>query len=226
VILIRKKADKVITIAGLFTIFVILFVTIMAWIYWTIGFNPVFLNLMGTLFGGLIGGLFTFLGVKLTIDHEKRIKMYESYNKQINVIDKILEENKPELELLYAQMTTHTQNSYENMIRLFRFNDSNTEELPEKFEDFLLESLIDIRKKLKDDIWEIKGNIEWETAEKIVSEYKKLSNIEIYQTIFRNQVDINSKILEYYNSIERIYAELDAYRTYLIDQLKEQKTSN
>jgi hypothetical protein len=161
--------------------------------------------------GSIVGGVITYLGVKITLEHRDREVFLESYNREMAVISDVLENIRfiigPEVFILRTVPEISETKEIKNK-KLF--------EKLECFRD-------NFGKKLK----KIRGNLDWEIVHQLEIRFKKFSALEAYKIQAMNGLKNPDDVIEeFFDVAQKIIGDLEAYREQLIQQYKKVKKKN
>jgi hypothetical protein len=200
--------DKVSKLIGIFTLLILLIITItLAMAVFTIFQRGLKISegtwgFVGAILGGVIAGYITLKGVNKTIEVGNRDRFHESYNKQMKVIYSMLNKLEPVSGFI---------NEF-----LFDFPDITTHSVNERYQ-FL--------KKMADNYYEefpnLLGVVDWHVIQEVDRLAKNLNNIYHFDEILKvkdvSLEHVNKELYEARDNLLGIYCCLNEHKQYLIE---------
>lgn len=159
--------------------------------------------------GAIIGGVITYLGVRLTLKYNERNRQIELFNKKIKVVIKAIENIKYII-------------SFENYIYSKKASDNPS------IIAHLLDQLYQFREDISIEIKEMVGIIDWEVVKYIDFRSKKFLKLEVDEKdiVIIDATNTSQIIEDYFEAARDIYTKLENYKKTLEKQYIKYKKLN
>ncbi|WP_088832709.1 hypothetical protein [Paenibacillus tyrfis] len=198
--MLKRYWIKVIPFIALMTIGMIVIFILSIWIK-ALGFTDTYvvawIGFIGSILGGIIGGILTFIGVKLTLEHQDRTKFLENFNIKMTIIDETIDEIK-------------------DIIGLGVFIAKYGESMGLDREQYILVELLKFQEKLNNRIPSLRHTIDYSVIHKIEIMFSGLNELaRLDSNIDRNKISAYfdpNKVNRMLDSAQTICGELLKYK--------------